>query len=89
MIEEFVLETNIPIPPSRSSTRAPYIAWPFGDMRVGESFAIPREFENRISKAALWYATNHPGWYYIIRVFEGNVRLWRVKAEKQRNRKGG
>ena len=65
------IEHGIPIP-----TGSPY---PFDDMEIGDSFALPKDQTNNVRMAVTRYKKDHPEWDYTTRVDDINIRLWRTK----------
>lgn len=57
--------------------------YPFNELQLGQSFAMPRSEDHRIRAAAHSYATKHPDLRFTVaRVIENGVqmtRCWRVK----------
>jgi len=72
------IDSNIPLPDMSAAGR-PRI-YPFEDMKVGDSFFIPKADRKTAlvrSASSRWTAT-HPGWKLLVRQEEGGCRCWRV-----------
>lgn len=69
------IEKNIPIP------KTAYRAWPFNEMKIGDSFAVPIADRGRVTQAATQWALRHEGFKFITRQTEDrqSVRVWRVE----------
>lgn len=85
---DFKIENGIPIPPPSHGGRA--YKYPFPDMKVGDSFAIPLANEQhrnggdlayaRLKDASKRYEQRHGTKYRVrTRREEGVVRCWRVE----------
>ena len=72
---EIKIEKSIPLP-SRGRGRKPI--YPFGDMDVGDSFAVSG-LENRVTSAASWFGKRH-GKKFTLRTNSetGETRVWRI-----------
>lgn len=70
------IDHDIPIPPRFSGPRRPP-TYPFSDLAVGDSFAIPADGGKLASAAVKWKA-RHVGWDYRTMRDGDLVRLWRV-----------
>lgn len=67
------IEKNVPL------SEAGYRKWPFPEMEVGDSIAIPQEEAGKARNAACSFQRYHKGVKFSIRkVEEGKWRLWRV-----------
>lgn len=65
-----MFDDDIPMP-------AAYIKRDFGDMKCGQSFAVPLSDAIALRKAASKYKARHVGWDYITQFqLDGNLRLW-------------
>lgn len=75
---EFVIEDKIPMPDKKAIGVPRY---PFGRLKVGQSFTVPTERVQLARMAAAWWKRRHPGWDYASRFYraEGIVRIWRTK----------
>ncbi len=70
---QFPIEADVPLP--IYGTR-----YPFADLKIGESFLVPREIvkSGTVSSAACAYKQAHPGWNYTTRAVAEGCRLWRI-----------
>jgi hypothetical protein len=86
---DIVIEKNVPIPPKRRATGPRGTKYRFGDMDIGDSFALPLggEVRNgnylstlRLTNAAASYKARTPGFTFCIRTLpdEEEVRIWRM-----------
>ncbi len=91
----YVVEEGIPMPSvSRSSREFPRThaspnrfrkdVYPFSEMRVGDSFLIPRRDVVRggvvASASRQWSVRRELGWVFSVRrVDDGDIRCWRIK----------
>jgi hypothetical protein len=67
-----------PIPADNGRRGAPAV-YPFGRMKVGDSFAIPLAEAERARSAAVKWKARHCGWAYATRATEdGFCRIWRT-----------
>ena len=85
---QITIEKNVPLPKPRM--RSGVTAYPFPQMEVGDSFAMPRErgytltgsdkTQNTLSACARNYAKKHnPNARFSVRLIDENtVRVWRV-----------
>ena len=78
------IEKNVPVPSGAGRGRNPL--YPFTDMEIGDSFALPLVAEaggstatNRVNQAASQHSRRH-GAKFTVRTLrdEGIVRCWRV-----------
>lgn len=76
----FEIEGNVLIPASRG--RSTVHRFPFAQMEVGQSFALPNDkMRNAAARAANTFAKNNAGFKFITRSMgDGSFRLWRVAA---------
>ena len=72
----YELEDDVPLPPD--AVPAQYRKYPFLTMKIGQSFVVPREHADKLTKAAAAWKRRHAGWNYAIRRDPKGVRLWRV-----------
>lgn len=70
-MSDFVIENDVPLP--ESATRQKY---PFGELKVGESFVVPGVKSKQISGTAAQYSRRH-GIRLIVRAEGEGVRVWR------------
>jgi hypothetical protein len=68
------IEQGVPIPPSHSSM----VRYPFAEMKVGESFTLPKGQQRKLRVAASHFKGRNPGWDYVTRIEGDQVRLWRI-----------
>jgi len=68
--------TDIPMPADPARGR-PAI-YPFGRMKVGDSFLVMADRAPRARLAAAAHKRLHPGWDYMSRKEGGCVRIWRT-----------
>lgn len=77
----FKIVSSVPLP---ATARSQYAKWPFGEMKVGDSFFVPDEIAgpaaNILRPAAAYYAKRHPNWHYTTRREDGGYRVWRTEA---------
>jgi hypothetical protein len=75
---EFNVETDVPIPKRLGGVQ---IKYPFGDMKVGDSFLFDAAKYRSVQSAASSYKRSHSSFAYKMRKFvNGTARLWRVEA---------
>jgi hypothetical protein len=65
------IESNIPLPPASKK-------YPFGQMKVGDSFFVPDTTPALVSGSRSYW-TRKTGAKYAARTVDGGVRFWRVK----------
>lgn len=64
------VEKNVPLPSK----------WPFKDMQVGDSFAVPEGVgRTTVSIAAMRYGRKHGGKFTVRMVADRSLRCWRVE----------
>jgi hypothetical protein len=69
----FEIEHNIPIPAPKTR-----VVYPFSEMQVGDSFAIPQDRADRVRVAAINWGRNH-GKKFRVRKNGTSARCWRVE----------
>ena len=67
----YKIEKNIDIPPHKNTR------YPFGVMKVGDSFFVEGGKSNALSCAARLHARRHGG-KFTVRQVDGGVRVWRI-----------
>ena len=65
-------------PPTEGNQRGRRSTYPFGSLKVGESFFVDDATATKARLAASAWKRNHPGWDYTGRNEEGGVRIWRL-----------
>ncbi len=78
---EFKIENKVPLPPGRKWKNR----YPWNEMKIGDSFYVPKEAVNTdstIRTAAAYFARRNPEYKFRVAVVEGGVRVWRVEPEK-------
>lgn len=89
MSEPIAIERGVPLPARQMHLRPRASKYPFAQLEVGDSFAIPLSGERknnlyvtsmRLTSAAASHRKRNPGWAFSIRTLpdEGVVRIWRV-----------
>ena len=69
------IDKHVPVPKARTVT--PY---PFAEMQVGDSFALPQPSANNLRMAAARYRKETPDWKYTTRLMpDDTIRLWRTE----------
>ena len=68
------IDKDIPFPTGKTATSK----YPFGEMKVGDSFALPKERAIALSSSANSYRRAHPGMKFCVRTVEKEVRVWRT-----------
>jgi len=76
----FTVESNVPLPPPsgndrKGGTGRPATKYPFGEMKVGDSF-VTIEGDKARTAAAQYGKTN--GMRFITRKERGGIRIWRA-----------
>lgn len=67
---------SVPIPQIRGSS----FAYPFADMKIGDSFELPQEKRGSIATAASYFSLKHYGYKFTVRKVGDKVRVWRIAA---------
>jgi len=67
------LEKDMPIPPANGANAR----YPFGDMVVGDSFALPKQQANSVRSAASQFGKRND-MRFAVRVQGEQVRVWRT-----------
>lgn len=76
MSDDFEIESDIPVPATRMRKARTY---PFADMEIGDSFAIPADVpHNRVRIAGYQFGRRHNRKYTVQRVNGERYRCWRV-----------
>jgi hypothetical protein len=65
----FKIEKDVPIPDSHQNTR-----WPFGKMKVGDSFEVPDAVMGKVAVAMSYYGKRHG-----MKFSKRGKRVWRIK----------
>jgi hypothetical protein len=70
------IEAGVPLPAARCAR-----VYNFGDMKVGDSFALPggSKQANSVSSCVRYWRESHPKQKFAIRQAKGEYRCWRVK----------
>jgi hypothetical protein len=74
-----VLEDSVEPPARRSGGAGKRPIYPFGTMKVGQSFTLPIELRAKLNNAAKIWRRRHEGWGFVIRTDGKKVRLWRLE----------
>jgi hypothetical protein len=73
---EIPIQSDVPIPPPGNKL------YPWAKMEVGDSFAVPLSFGDRVKSAAWYYGKKHGVKFRTAQVIEGDslvVRIWRIE----------
>jgi hypothetical protein len=74
---EIVIQKSVPIP-SKSGGARPRL-YPFGDMKVGDSFFVPNGRLRTIGHCWRSFRKTHKSkWKFTARTVDGGVRCWRI-----------
>lgn len=75
---KFIIEKGIPLPNPRAPKKMMY---PFREMEVGDSFALPSKKEGNCRNAAnLFCRRNRPTWKFSVnKIDEKEYRCWRIE----------
>ena len=73
-----MIDTHIPIPHSRRAGAGRAAKYPFAEMPVGGSFAVPPADAAKAATAARIWKSRHPGWDYRTRKTAEEMRVWRI-----------
>jgi hypothetical protein len=72
---KYVIESNVPSPKEMNHKK-----YPFGDMKVGDSFKFDRKDARRIRSASCVYAKSHGKKYSVsVKKTHRFGRIWRIK----------
>ncbi len=77
MKAEFKIEKGIPLAPHGNSVRR-QSKYPFSDMKVGDSFAVPAEVLSAVRTASIGYSRANGGSKFTIRKSGKAFRCWRI-----------
>lgn len=69
---EFVIEKDVPLAPHGNCR------YPFGQLEVGDSFALPIDIANKVRTAAFSYGKAH-GMKFAVRKQGDHARVWRIE----------
>lgn len=90
-MSEYKIEKNVPMPEIHSG-KGIFRKYPFRDMKVGDSFFVPKtalsDGSNSVRYAASYFKIRHPGYDFTVRKVENpdGWRIWRTPVEeKERN----
>jgi hypothetical protein len=85
----FRIDSNVPIPPrSGRKPRSVWTAWPFAQMRCGDSFFLARDDQRarNISPACAEYSRANPAVRFTMRTLDDDIierkpgiRVWRTQ----------
>lgn len=70
----YTLESDIPVPAARSAANV----YPFGNMRVGDSFAAPKEERRKVQAAMARFGKINGQKFCIRQNGDLQVRCWRT-----------
>ena len=74
--QTFKIEQGVPIP-SAAHGRKGHSKYPFGELKVGDSFAVDKT--RGLAGAKRQYEKDHPGTKFVTRATEdGGRRVWRI-----------
>lgn len=78
----YAIEKNVPVPTTDSRGRPNLYPW--GQMQVGDSFAVPISAENKVAmRRRLWAGARRygkaNGIKFTVRTLPGLLRVWRTK----------
>lgn len=73
-----MIESGFPIPPAKRGVGRGSTSWPWSDMKVGDSFKVPRDKARSVKVAAVQYAKRH-GVAFTSRMIDDELRIWRTK----------
>lgn len=85
-IAKIAIDRNVPIPPKHGAP-IPANAWPFDEMRPGDSFLIPLDHKDKrqtqsrnssINHAIRRYRQTRPERQFTCRTVDGGIRCWRI-----------
>jgi len=68
------IEKNVPLPPKKRRQK-----YPFGEMKVGESFGFPLGDRQRVGFAACIYGKRNNKKFSIRKLKDGTYRVWRIE----------
>ena len=77
----FKVEHGIDLPPLKVGRETKY---PWSDMAMGDSFAVPRNIRTIVLAAARGYSHRHPDYKFIARNIGDETRIWRVPVSEDR-----
>lgn len=77
----FKIKRGIDIPPPNAGRP---IKYPWSDMAIGDSFAVPRDIRATVVTAARGYSQRHPDYKFIARNIGDETRIWRVPVSEDR-----
>jgi len=82
-VMDFKIEKGVPQPTKRGSKF--YNSYPFREMKVGDSFFVPKDSVNEASfrSAVAYFALRHQEYRFTVRREDnGGLRVWRIPVEQ-------
>ena len=76
-MNEIKIDKNVPLPNGLGK----YCKWPFGEMKIGDSFEVDADQGYTIRTSASYYAKRHEGFRFSIRRHGKAYRCWRVPKQ--------
>lgn len=73
---EIKIEKGISIPTGKNK-------YPFAEMQVGESFAVPLSMKNNVRTNLNQFKLRHKDFSFATRANDKEVRVWRVEPTKE------
>ncbi len=67
----FKIEGNIPCPTQQSK-------YPFKEMKVGDSFLVPKHFEMRVRTASQYFSKRNAPYKFSVAKTVDGARIWRI-----------
>lgn len=71
----FKVESGVPMPPAGSGARTKY---PFGNMAIGDSFAVPADAVKRVGPASVKFGKERGLKFAVRKMANGEFRVWRT-----------
>lgn len=76
-IEQFVIESDVVMPEREWGTGRKPI-YPFGQMKVGDSFMLPKKLNKKVMSASNYFGRRNGKKFSVLKV-KGGYRCWRIK----------
>jgi uncharacterized protein (DUF2249 family) len=71
----FAIENDVPTP---HRSQGPRVSYPFREMKVGDSFVVPEDYEPQVRTSACAYGRRH-GKIFTVRKRPEGIRVWRME----------
>lgn len=79
IVRQFDIDNSIPVPEGRVAQSGRRPSFPWGQLKIGDSFLVSEKKRMSAASSASQYKRSHPGWEYTsLRQENGAIRFWRI-----------